>query len=244
MALDGEALRRDVEVLIERTLSLEAQKAFFVGLVEEEAAAFEAAWRARLASPSFEADRLVDGRRGAPIAAVNYPGGVVLLRAYPVEEATRRAIELLNAFVKVKSGRLKRSLAVYVAASSSSASDGAGGVRAAAGALGQGAGIVETTLAFLAPYGRKAERRGFNLAGAAGGRGLLATVAQRLKREFADTPLTIRDSFRNVDDVEIGDRAGYRAAERARRGISSKTRKRGVRRALVEPTRVPVIVIN
>ncbi|MGE0407979.1 MAG: hypothetical protein AB7P23_01805 [Amphiplicatus sp.] len=224
MPFDFAALHRDIDVLIDETLSADAQKTLFVAVAADEVEAFEQAWGEALNRLSFRSDIFVDGRKGAAIEEVQWPGGVILAYSKPMADMVNRTLTLLNAMVKVKSGRLKRSIAAY-----------ANQRRIQKGEEALGDETVVIT--YLAPYARKAERLGFNKTGGRGGAGLLETVAKTVTKEFRGAPGYASFNFKNFAEAEI--------TERNVQGIGYKGRKRGVvRRRDPEPSRLPMIEIG
>jgi hypothetical protein len=228
MAFDFKALRRDIEVLIDDMLSEEAQRQFFIAIAEDEVAAFENAWREALANRGLEAEILVDGKSGAAIDQVSFPGGVILARVKPVADLVNEALTQLNALVKIKSGRYKRSLAVY-----------ANQRRIQRGEEATPADMVAIT--YLAPYARKAEQREFNIKdGAALGGGLLFTVTKLLKKKFQAAALKIRFNYANFAEAEIEPRNFDKASLEHRRATGGRRRAGPP----PEPNRLPAIFIN
>ena len=113
MVNDFNAHRRDVELLIDETLSDDAQRNVFVSFAGDQVEELETAW-AQILGRRQPAEVAVDGRKGAPIESVNYPGGTVFARVQPVNDVIEEALRLADIFTKVRTGSFKRSLALFV----------------------------------------------------------------------------------------------------------------------------------
>lgn len=224
MAFDFRALRRDVEILIDDVLSDEAQRQMFIAIAADEIEAFENAWREALANRGLEAQIIVNGQLGGFLEQVTFPGGVILARVKPVADIVNEALKQLNALVKIKRGRYKRSLAVYADQRRILSGNEAGPSD-------------KVAITYLAPYARRAEQQEFNIKdGAALGGGLLFTVTKMLKKKFRAAALKIRFNYANFAEAEIEPRK-FREASLAHRA-------RGGRGSPPEPKRLPGIFIN
>ncbi len=228
MKVDFRALSKQIELMIDETASPAAAKAVFVAAAEERVNEFESAW-ADILKRRPDIVKKVDGREGAAFDDVRFPDGVISARVNATGDVARDALVMLNRWVKILSGELKRSLAVY-----------RNGRRvplgAPSGAIPDGRGQIIIT--YLAPYARKAEREGFNIRGGAGGAlGLLETVERELKkaqnRTGAGVPVNF--NFRNFSESGLKQRGKVRRV----------SPPGGGKKVLpLEPERLPALLIG
>ena len=179
------ALSRQIETYLDETLSVEGRREIFLGLVTEELDAWKAGWRAALGEePDFQI--FVDGAEGAPLESVDIPGGVVAGRVRPIGPIVTRAAELFDLYTKVVSGGFKGALAAYV----NDARRPLFGAEAEPGDQVFVTSVTDFTL--------KGEVRGFTDKDSSGfTRGLFASIAAILKKEFSTAVVLIRYAFRN-----------------------------------------------
>lgn len=207
-----EAFSRELEVFVDRALSVEGRQAVFVSTARGALEDFEAGWRARQAGATFE--RVVDGSKVARLEDVRIPGGVVFERVVAIAPIVKRALELFDLMTKVVTGDYKSRTFVFA--------DGA----RVAGAAQLDAGDDFVVIGNVSDFARKAERVGFNLAAGFGRDGLFETIASILQREFAETASAIYFTFRTLEGrrvpvIAIGGSAQF-AGRRPRR---SRTRR-------------------
>ncbi|MBY0421858.1 MAG: hypothetical protein K2Q06_06105 [Parvularculaceae bacterium] len=182
------AFRRELDVFIDETLSIDGRREIFLGVARPTIAAFEADWRAAMGGADV-VETFVDGVRGAPLEAVTIPGGVVAARARPVGPVVARLFEMYDLFVKVVTGGYAADIAVFVGDAPAS--------RVQAENAGPGAEVIVTN---LSPFARKGEVRGFNdRDGSNFPNGLFEGLAGLLRDEFAGSGATISSRWRTLD---------------------------------------------
>lgn len=176
------AFRKEIDVFLDETASVEGRREVFVGVARGAIAEFEADWRAALGADP-EVQVFVDGARGAPLESVRIPGGGVAARVQPIGPIVDRALELFDLFTKVVTGDYASETVAFV-------NDVRGSARAAQ--PGDQVAIVN-----LSPFARKAEVRSFNDADSSGFRnGLFEGIAVLLKREFKTQLIPIKYVWR------------------------------------------------
>lgn len=212
------AFRRELEAYIDEALSPDGRQAIFVSLAREALADFEAAWRER--SPGVTFERFVDGVKTPDISSVA-PGGVISERVVTIIPMVRRALELFDIMTKVVTGGYKSKTFVF-----------AGGRRVTrAEDLNNEDEFV--AIANVSEFSRKAEQRGFNLAGGVNGTGgLFETIASILDDEFSDAANTVYFTYRTIEGnrvpiIAIGNAAGFAGI---RRGGEERDNDKGKRR--------------
>lgn len=184
------AFRREIEVYVNRALSVEGQRALFVATAEETLDEFEDAWQARLSTVSFE--RFVDGVLTEEISRVRIPNGVVAERVVAVAPILDFALEQFDRLTKVVTGGYKSQTHIFLNGSR---------VSAAQDLVGSNDLLI---VANVSDFARKAERQGFNLRDGAGfSTGLFETVAAITARQFADTANAIYFTFRDIEGDRV-----------------------------------------
>lgn len=180
------ALAREIEALIDETLSVEGQRAIFLGIAEPVLQEFEADWRASVSGePDFQ--RFIDGQEGASLETVRMPGGVIAERVRPIGPIVKRAIELFDLFTKIVTGGFKSELSAFV----NDARRPLFGAEAEAGD--------QVFITSVTDFTWKGEVRGFTDKDSSGfSKGLFASIAAILKREFSGAVVPIRFVGRSV----------------------------------------------
>lgn len=180
------AFRRDLEVFLNDTTSVEGRREIFIGIARPTLAEFESDWRTAIGGdPGVET--FVDGVKGAALEAVRIPGGVVAARVAPVGPIVDRALELYDLFVKVVTGDYAGDVSVFVNDAPASRAQGS-----------TAAGSDQVAITNLSPFARKAEVRGFNdRDGSNFPNGLFEGLAAVLRAEFRGSPIPIREAWRS-----------------------------------------------
>lgn len=180
------ALAREIDAFIDSALSEGGQRAIFLGVAIPALQEFEESWRATVTGePDFQ--RFVDGREDAPLESVAMPGGVIAERVRPIGPIVKRAAELFDLFTKVVTGGFKGELSAFV-------NDVRRPLFGAEAAPGDQVFITSVT-----DFTWKGEVRGFTDKDSSGfSRGLFASIAAILKREFSGAITPIRFVGRNV----------------------------------------------
>lgn len=184
------SFRRELDVFLEETLSVEGRRRIFVGIARDELSKFEADWRAALTAPNFE--RFVDGKKDAPLESVRIDGGTIAERVRAIGPVLDRALELFDVFTKVLTGDYKSQTAVFV--------DGA---RVSRGAEPPPSASY-VSIVNLSPFARKAEVRGFNDKDDSGFRnGLFESLAAIITSEFKGSGAGAAFSFDEYGGVRL-----------------------------------------
>lgn len=171
------SFRRELDVFLDETLSVDGRRQIFVGIAREELAKFESDWRAALPGAQFE--RFVDGKKDAAIDQVRIDGGVVAERVRALGPVLDRLLELFDIFTKVLTGGYKSETAVF-----------ANGSRVGRGVEPAPGSSIE--IVNLSPFSRKAEVRSFNDKDDSGfSNGLFESLAAILNAEFRGSSVSV-----------------------------------------------------
>lgn len=179
-------LAREIEVWLDETLSVSGRRDLFLSIARPELAAFEAQWRSALAEePDFQL--FVDGREGASLSSVSIPGGTIAERVRPIGPIVKRAVELFDLFTKVVTGDFKSELSAFI----NNARRPLFGAEADPGD--------QVFITSVTDFTWKGEVRGFTDVDSSGfTKGLFASIAAILKREFPGALTPIRFAGRTV----------------------------------------------
>ncbi|MEM9014082.1 MAG: hypothetical protein AAGB02_03140 [Pseudomonadota bacterium] len=186
---DFNAIARSIDVLRDPDLTESAQREIFVAFARDRVKEFEDAWRQNVGG-DIGIEVSVNGVKGAPIGSLEIDG-TVFARVRPVAPVKKRALQLLDLFTKVRTGTLERSLAVFhdnaKASPETPANPG------------------ETTfITFITDYSGRAEVEAYNDIDASGfAVGLIASVVNKLKKEFRGAPVRIWMAWRRVGALSV-----------------------------------------